>query len=126
MSAIPQTAEGRQARHTRGATVAQSLVFGEGQDRLGVPTGRLPLKAQEGLVSHAPTTSADLSLMAGLPFKMKPNQLNIQTNMKQVSDYGVSNAQSTFSPFTGMNIQPKSVLNQQKLGQASIFSESLS
>lgn len=47
--------------------------------------------------------------------------------MKQVSDYGFANAQSTFSPFTGMNnIQPKSVLNQQKQGQASIFAETLS
>lgn len=125
VSAIPQTQEGRQARHARGATVTQSLVY-DGQDRLGVPTGRLPLKTQDGVSVHAPATSADLSHMAGLPFKVKPNQLNIQTNMKQVSDYGPANGQNAFSPFTGMTIQPKSVLHQQKVGQASIFSETLS
>ena len=52
---------------------------------------------------------------------MKPNQLNIQTNMKQVSDYGPANGtqQSTFSPFQGNNItiQPKSVLNQHQVNQ---------
>ena len=62
--------------------MAQSLVYYDGQDRLGVPAGRLPLKAQEGILAHAPATSVDLSLMAGQPFKAKPNQLNIQTNMK--------------------------------------------
>lgn len=50
VSAIPQTAEGRQARHSRGTTVAQSMVYGDPQDRMqfGVPSVRLPLKQQDG------------------------------------------------------------------------------
>jgi hypothetical protein len=86
------------------------MVYGEGQGLVG--PSRLPLKTPDGMSSHAPVASADLSNMSGgLPFKVNPNKLNIQTNMKQVGEYGLANAQSTFSPFTGMNIQPKSVLN---------------
>ena len=60
VSAIPQTAEGKQPRHARGAAVAQSLIH-DGNEGLTVPTGRLPLKAHDGTASHAPATSADLS-----------------------------------------------------------------
>ena len=87
---------------------------------LTVPTGRLPLKAHDGTASHAPATSADLShLSANL--QGKPGQLNIQTNMKQMSDFNQAAAASALSPFTNTNIQPKSVLNQSRAAPHSIF-----